>query len=85
MAGRKFVIVFIWPDFLRVSAPLHLQSVASAQSPAVVSCCNMKQQPCEVSAACADTDPDAPELEHPPRTLCLCPRPQRSSSPLLGQ
>lgn len=36
---------------------------------------NVKLQTCEVSAACADADPDAPELEHPSRTLCLCPPP----------
>lgn len=85
-AGRKLCFCVRLPDFLN-SAPLHLQSVASDQSVAVdeISRYNMKLQPCEVSAAFADTDPDAPELEHPSRTLCLCPPPQRSSSPLLGQ
>lgn len=72
--GRKLCYCVDLPDFLS-SAPLHLQSVASDQSAAVaeISCYNMKLQPCEASAACADTDPDAPELEHPSWTLCLLP------------
>lgn len=83
---RKLCYCVYLPDFLS-SAPLHLQAVVSDQSAAVdeISGYNMKLQPCEFSAACADTDPDASELEHPSRTLCLCPPPRRSSSPLLGQ